>query len=354
MRDFGGNSGHRPELDNSPSHQREKNCDYINRGGWDDRRERPPSSYKLDGIKPKDLVGIPWMVAFALRADGWYLRSDIVWAKGVSGQKELSRQILEAALKSGASEDLANKILAELDLYVGNSMPESVKDRPSRSHEYLFLFSKSKKYYYDTDAIREPLSSSIHSPGNKTTGKISIGNRDRLGGTLDPNRTWGDPAGRNRRSVWTITAKPFKGAHFATFPEALIEPCILAGTSEKGVCPECGKPWVRQVKLGEVVSTGGSSKGARAKIEWRGEVTPQKQAHSMFSGDMKQREHITMGWLPSCSCGLDPVPAIILDPFGGAGTTGLVANKFGRNYILIDLNKDYCKMAEERIRKFSN
>ena len=145
------------------------------------------------GIKPKDLIGIPWMLAFALRADGWYLRSDLVWAKG-------------------------------------NPMPESVMDRPTRSHEYIFLLTKRERYFYDHEAVKEPAVSD-HPSGNgfKRDARQSFQNAD---GTARGNEMqWKDVGGkRNRRSVWHVNAKPYKGAHFATFPPALIEPCILAGS----------------------------------------------------------------------------------------------------------------------------
>ncbi len=152
------------------------------------------------GLKSKDLVGIPWMVAFALRADGWYLRSDIIWHKP-------------------------------------NVMPESVRDRPTKAHEHLFLLSKSKRYYYDQDAIREPFAEST------LRGKPT---RERKSGSAFVDATPGrdkqsggkivmpNPKGRNARSVWVISPKPFPGAHFAVFPEKLVEPCILAGSSEGG------------------------------------------------------------------------------------------------------------------------
>lgn len=149
---------------------------------------------KLEGYKEKDLMGIPWMLAFALRADGWYLRQDIIWAKGTSG---LRRE--------------------------GNILPESVKDRCSKSHEYIFLLSKSKKYYFDYKAIQEPAK--------------DWGTRDRSnfrGGTDDPllkhHGLNTSPEMGNRRSVWRVNPKPYKGAHFATYPEELIEPCILASS----------------------------------------------------------------------------------------------------------------------------
>lgn len=153
--------------------------------------QSPSRSIKQDGLKNKDLIGIPWMLAFALRADGWYLRQDIIWHKP-------------------------------------NPMPESVKDRCTKAHEYIFLLSKSRHYYFDHEAISEPV-------------QQDWGTRDRTNGKYHNPGTGLQPHSgltesyerRNKRSVWTVNKKPYKGAHFATYPEELIEPCILAG-SEKG------------------------------------------------------------------------------------------------------------------------
>lgn len=228
------------------------------------RGQVPPA-----GLKSKDLIGIPWMLAFALRADGWYLRQDIIWAKP-------------------------------------NPMPESVRDRCTKAHEYLFLLSKGPRYFYDQDAIREPVSQAMlnqvrdgyegqstkdYAAGraqdaSATKKRIIEGARKRLRG-LPPrhakcgassDRSGLDEVGRglgcNKRSVWTVATQPFKEAHFATFPPALIEDCIKAG------CPAGGT---------------------------------------------------------------------VLDPFGGAGTTGLVADRLQRNAVLIELNPEYAAMAERRI-----
>ena len=150
----------------------------------------PVRGNKLKGLKQKDLIGIPWMLAFALRADGWYLRQDIIWHKP-------------------------------------NPMPESVKDRCTKSHEYIFLLSKNQNYYYDNEAIKEPV-------------KQDWGTRDRTKGKYHNPGTGLQPHSgltksyerKNKRSVWTVNKKPYKGAHFATYPEELIEPCILAGSRE--------------------------------------------------------------------------------------------------------------------------
>jgi DNA modification methylase len=146
-------------------------------------------------VAPKNLLGIPWRVAFALQADGWYLRSDIIWHKP-------------------------------------NPMPESVTDRPTKAHEYLFLLTKSERYYYDADGIKEPTLSldPTHSSYRPNSAAIAETGRKEYSNKHDMSARSYDPAGRNKRSVWTVTTRPFEGAHFATFPPDLIEPCILAGS----------------------------------------------------------------------------------------------------------------------------
>ena len=152
------------------------------------------------GLKAKDLVGIPWMVAFALRADGWYLRQEIIWSKP-------------------------------------NPMPEAVKDRCTKSHESLFLLSKNQKYYYDADAIKEKSNYKVTKTGNRPMEDWAIGPmaRGKEGFNhqfADPDREWGKNNNANKRSVWTINTEPYPEAHFATFPLKLIEPCIRAGTKK--------------------------------------------------------------------------------------------------------------------------
>lgn len=210
-------------------------------------------------LKPKDIIGIPWRVAFALQADGWYLRQDIIWNKP-------------------------------------NPMPESVTDRCTKSHEYIFLLSKSQKYYYDNEAIKEPVADStvqrlsqdvdnqkgssrvpgktngpmkaVRYGGNKYTQDPSVFNRTKSGNAYDYREL------RNKRSVWTVATKPFKEAHFATFPEELIAPCVLAGSPEGGLA---------------------------------------------------------------------------YDPFMGAGTTAYVAKKLGRHFLGSELNPAYIEIANRRI-----
>lgn len=204
------------------------------------------------GLKPKDLIGIPWRVAFALQADGWWLRQDIIWNKP-------------------------------------NPMPESVRDRCTKAHEYIFLLSKSERYFWDAEAMKEPaVGANLHDVTGRTKQRglaDTFKRKDSKRAQAIPGQSVGthredrpdstyDLYTRNRRSVWTVATRPYKGAHFATFPPALIEPCILAGA---------------------------------------------------------------------------PFDGVVLDPFTGSGTTAAVALQHGRRFIGCELNPDYIKLAEARI-----
>lgn len=260
------------------------------------------------GLKPKDLCGIPWRVAFALQADGWYLRCDIIWAKP-------------------------------------NPMPEPVQDRPTKAHEYLFLLTKNAKYFYDAKAIREigkGYGRSERFRDDKYTNNNSFDNDAELGATKGGGKSLYDDSGRNKRSVWTIPPHPYKEAHFATFPPKLVEPCILAGTSEKGCCSRCGTPQKRIVNK----TRKPTRPGKNTKVEGRG---------SDEVGNRDPQRHCTetrtVGWQPQCDCNADAIPCTVLDPFFGAGTVGLVAKSLGRDFRGIELNPEYCEMAKARINK---
>lgn len=276
------------------------------------RKTGTPEHYKS-----KDLMGIPWRVAFALQRDGWYLRSDIIWAKGVSGQDDFLDNMWRSMQQAGISEAKARKAMELVDPHVGSCMPESVLDRCTTSHEHLFMLTKNRKYFYDHYAIRE-------NPSTAIDGRGSWGDRKEAGhptryGDTDSKSYSGDATmpslsavagGRNRRTVWCVGTSSFKGAHFATAPESLIEPCIKAGTSEFGCCPECGEPCERKIDHG-----GGHS---------------------------------------PCDCDeSDPVPCVVLDPFAGAATTLLVADRLGRDSIGIELNPEYAEIAENRLEEHS-
>lgn len=275
-----GNSGQMADRSVAAARCRTASPEAVVRGKRDAKRWGGGNNLHGDGLKPKDLIGIPWRVAFALQADGWYLRQDIIWAKP-------------------------------------NPMPESVQDRCTKAHEYVFLLSKGPRYYFDSEAIAEPLgatsiarlaqdveaqSGSERVPGKTNGAMKAVGVRRAAGNKTHKGQTAyeegeerfrtkaglvsfaererakveaGDLVGtRNKRTVWTVATQPFKEAHFATYPPELIEPCILAGSSVGGM---------------------------------------------------------------------------VLDPFGGAGTTGLVADRLGRNATLIELNPEYADIARRRI-----
>ena len=247
----------------------------------------------LDGLKPKDMVGIPWRVAFALQADGWYLRSDIIWAKP-------------------------------------NPMPESVTDRPTKSHEYVFLLSKSERYFYDADAIAEPTN---WPDGSWARSKAYDGDKTgMLRSFFGEGRRWEGGETRNARTVWTIATQPYPEAHFATFPRELPERCIKAGCPEQ-VCSTCGKARERVVSVSPMEIARSERTHDRGQTRASGTVT-------------KPREAETTGWT---DCGHNAyVPGVVLDPFAGSGTTLAVARDLGRKSIGIELNPQYVKLIERR------
>ena len=388
-----------------------------NRGSAEARGARLPS-----GMKSKDLMGMPWRVAFALQDDGWWLRSDICWHKS-------------------------------------NPMPESAKDRPTRAHEFVFLMTTAERYFYDHEAVKEPVAGTAHPRASTRAGRSRCEHRpDRLphdsiearkalanpeaGHTstkerrgIRPYKTpdgWDTSKGegghgtihrkgrekgkvpgvtpksappgsgirqnesyqatiievrptRNLRDVWTFASAPFRGTHFATFPPALVEPCIRAGTSEHGVCPDCGAPWERRTTR---IDKGwdGSRYGERAVAVSTSSGGTERSTLGSSNGRLTG-DYETTGWRPTCDCYDDRYraehpeprrarkrrqraawggrwkrvrarpgnpewptsPAIVLDPFAGAGTVGLVAERLGRDSILIEINPTYAAMSRSRI-----
>jgi len=264
-----------------------------------------------DAYMDKQLIGMPWRVALALQADGWWLRSSIIWAKGVSF----------------------------CDTYSGSVMPESCRDRPTRAHENLFLLSQAPRYFYDADAVREKAIKGSPLQGDGSAGNRNyrgIAGRERAGQTHQSVEQ-----GRNLRDVWIINPGGFPGAHFATFPPALVEPCIKAGTSEKGCCASCGAP-IRRI----VEATGGTIGEA-----WHDHSDDLGLGQQKDADGMESYSRETTGWEPTCTCedAGEPVPCKVLDPFGGAGTAALVADRLGRDAVLVELNKEYAEMARDRI-----
>ena len=348
------------------------------------------------GLKAKDLVGIPWRVAFALQSDGWYLRQDIIWHKP-------------------------------------NPMPESVTDRCTKAHEYIFLLSKSSKYYFDNEAIKED---SIYAP-NKTNeverakgyykGKWSNPEKgSRNDGSFKAIREK-----RNKRSVWTVATKSFKAAHFATFPINLIEPCVLAGCPEK-VCVACGTPYKKEIVVeknltkeqadeikANLIKTNKEKKpyaiidkdfrnqvieyrnlpkhddlrnylkefriksnytideieqhfGTQAPHHWfeKNGSYPSKEdwlvlkallelddtydvamTEIFYKSGLKGANSYAEGdWQRQCNCETNETkPGTVLDPFGGSGTTGQIADGHNRNAILCELNPEYIEISKKRL-----
>ena len=215
-------------------------------------------------------------------------------------------------------------------------MPESVRDRPTCAHEKVWLLTKAASYFYDADAVAEPAltvgdTRHLRTDLTKTNARPDNGSRKRTGNPQAETR--------NLRNVWHLNPEPFPGAHFATMPPTLAERCIKAGTSEKGQCPHCGAPWGR-VTAEPVVAgrrdPGGVVGGADA---------------GMYAGRAGSSSRDTIGWRPSCSCPAhEPVPQTVLDPFAGAGTTLLVADRLQRHGIGIELNPEYIAIAQDRLR----
>lgn len=357
-----------------------------------DARYIPRSGATPQGLKPKDLVGIPWRVAFALQAWGWWLRMDIVWAKGLSF----------------------------CPVYAGSIMPESVGDRPTRAHEYVFLLTKAADYFADFAAIRERALAADEArwdPGLDGHG----GGRSHAGSGASTRRfAWPRPSGwnagateldlvgrfrpldggrrggrrapdapalsRNVRSVWAINPQPFPEAHFATFPEDLVKPCVLVGTSARGACPTCAAPWERVTVTGYRNDTTRSGRPAEGNHVKGGE---DQGVRTFAAGVRTRRVDTTTGWRPTCACYDDryraefpqprrarpraqrvatgawwrrvrarpgrttwpTVPCVVADPFAGAGTVLLVAKELGRHAIGSELSPAYCGLTVKRLRQ---
>ena len=300
-----------------------------------------------DCYRNKQLMGLPWRVAEALKQPYRTCRAcceeshESNWGKVRNRQTGNLHFVCPNCMETRLSKITEPGWLLRQDIIWAkpNPMPESVHDRPANSHEHVFLMSKNARYFYDADAVREGKAESTlrdnrsnddgHRrergyPGAASNGGTNLGGR----------KTDKQAGGRNLRSVWTIPTQPYPGAHFATFPERLVEPCIKAGTSEKGVCPVCGAGWKREVERTPGERTGGH-KG-------RG-VGDSNGMTSMREMTPMRINVTTTGWAPGCGCSetnpdaSDPVPAIVLDPFAGSGTTGMVAARLGRGFIGIDL-----------------
>lgn len=300
-----------------------------------------PQDGKHKTLKPKDLCGIPWKLAFALQDDGWWLRRDIIWHKQ-------------------------------------NCMPESASDRPTTSHEYIFLLTKSAKYFYDAEAVAEEVSPNTHmrisqdlanqiasfraNGGSKindpmkavvrgSTRKLAVaGLGIKNNGSFEAANSM-PVSKRNRRSVWTIATEPYSGAHFAVFPQEIPRIAILAGTSERGCCPKCGAPWER------VMSEGFTDHSGKTECAYEDGSTAKRMSQLRQAARANGGEYVnmatTIGWKPTCGCDevAEPIPCSVLDPFSGSGTTVAVAHKLQRHGVGIELSKEYIKLANRRMEK---
>ena len=297
--------------------------------------------------KAKDLCMIPARVALALQADGWWLRSAMPWVKR-------------------------------------SAMPESVTDRPASALEYVFLLTKSEKYFFDMEAVKKTRVGDNMFPGNKPQDLAPDGSsvsrrHPSQAAKRGDIRPWGNSSGRSWRNTdlfyqsiepphgmilagdepvgLDVNPQSFGGAHFATFAEALVSPLIKAGTSEKGCCPECGAAWVRIIEKGPLKEhPDRQNRTDRNKADFNGIDYAVRDSTLGLVAESK-----TIGWNPSCECKtyrshplgykgpdkevpFNPIPCTVLDPFGGSGRTAIVAKKLGRKCIIIELKGEYCEM----------
>lgn len=254
-------------------------------------------------IPAKNVYGVPAAVAFALRADGWLWRSQIIWAKGVSFRSD-----------------------------PGGCMPSSAEDRPCVSHEEVLLFAKRPRYYYDHVAVQED---GVYPAGTRAA-KGSTARQNGAGVNGRPPEYAEYSGKRNLRSVWCIGTTPSPIPHYAMMPQKLAETCILAGTPEHGCCSACGAPWRRVVEK----QTMTVARSTRAADDCR----------TCTSGQMLRPPSTkTLGFEPTCSCGAGAVPAVVLDPFAGTGTTGVAAKRLGRGFVGIELSEEHAAYARERL-----
>ena len=275
------------------------------------------------GMNRKDMMGMPWRIAFALQADGWVLRA----------------------------ENVLHKIAA---------MPESVQDRPTKAHEPVFLFAKGPRYYYDPDAVREPVTGGAHTRGGGVGGKTVPPGRGQQGRVRN-NESFGSAVrelvtSRNLRSVWEVRPEAYAGDHHATFGPSVPRRCILAGSSAAGCCSACGAPYRRRIEV-DGPSFNEQTKGREPSKYAEGSLGNPHSYAVRGSHNVIRRVRRTVGWQPSCECGVwleyagraATVPCTVLDPFAGSGTTGAVAVTHGRGFVGIELSAGHAAEALDRI-----
>jgi len=357
--------------------------------------EWPGHRKLLANLQPGNLIGLAWRLALALQADGWILRSDIIWAKAVSfcetycgscmpesvsgwywQQHKVAKCPECGALSSfkkrvckecgwtkpktrtaageieGFREHSGYKIKEEVEWVDCPGCPKCTPNgglvlrkgswRPTRAHEYLFLLTKTNNYFSDMDAVREahagPERSGKHESNNPHSGRLDDENKQQAAFVV-AERNY-NPSGRNLRGVWTIGTQAFPEAHYATFPEKLIEPIVKVSTSEKGCCPDCGAQWARVVEKEQVKRERPADKTDRHN---------QGEGVNSCGNTVAGANSTTIGWRPTCNCGKEPVPCTVFDPFMGAGTVGLVTYKLNRYYLGAELSEEYMQIIKNRI-----
>lgn len=294
----------------------------------------PGAGLRFGNLKPKDMLGIPWRVAFALQADGWYLRDAVIWHKP-------------------------------------SPMPGSQRDRCTSSYEFVFQLTKSRRYFFDLEAVKEPfkpasytrLSQDIDNQagsqrangGEKTNGTMKAvafggskggGEHGNAARTYSGNE-WQPGSGATPRNVWRIASEGFKDAHFATYPVELAAKCIKASTSAFGCCSQCGAPWQRQIEREQLKRERPNELTKRT-----GESGTGNHCANTVAGVSIE----TLGWEPTCDCPDNPeiAPCRVLDPFNGAATTGIACRRLGLAYTGIELNQDYIDISHKRLRAEAN
>lgn len=263
---------------------------------------------KHAGFKEKDLMGIPWLTAFALREWGWYLRQEVIWNKTAP-------------------------------------MPESIRDRTTRSHEQIFMFSKRPQYFYDAEALREP-DIAGHPQGNNYKRPERLSYTDASGEVRGSEVGWEPGGGRNRRSVWTYNPEPYPDAHFAVMPTALATDMVLAATPP-AACAACARPYEQTIDRERLLDGETPVEGA-----WATRDAPRRMpANGVGHGRISTVTRVD-DWKPACSCNAGEAPAVVLDPFAGAGTTGIAAVTEKRHFVGVELVAEYADMARDRIATY--
>ncbi len=342
---------------------------YATGGGGDEQKsvkangQKPINAKRASGLDHGNLCLIPWRLAIALQDDGWIVRSVVVWHKpapmpcSVTGWRWVRCRVKVKPQQKGKQDSVQNGGPRTRDMsnghYIGGAewhdcpgCPKCEPNaglvlrrgswRPTSSWEPVLMLAKSPHYFCDGDAVKQPPAESTARRDQYTR---IIDDPDEQFAVRHDHETICD--GANLRDVWKIAAEPLREKHYAAYPTALVERCLRAGTSARGYCPECGKPWCRVVDVKAKPHPDQAAAGYRAEIDNKG--GNQANGTAALAPEVN-----TVGWRPSCSCHeREPRPGLVLDPFAGSGRTGIAAQRLGLNFIGCELNPEYAAMAEE-------